>query len=157
MREGVPHAVDPVRRARRAARTRRAAARQGRRRKGWNGPRLYGNDPDDGVGGFGAFFLLLDEPEVYGLPPDPVAPSKHLPRLWRTTAIAATAMFAGLALVIRGGRVSGESITEVGTEMESYYGRPIIKEPTWKAGDPGVPLHRRRRRRLCRAARLRAR
>ena len=29
------------------------------------------HDPDDGVGGFGAFFLLLDEPEVYGLPPDP--------------------------------------------------------------------------------------
>jgi formate dehydrogenase iron-sulfur subunit len=24
--------------------------------------RLYGADPDDGVGGFGAFFLLLDEP-----------------------------------------------------------------------------------------------
>ena len=33
--------------------------------------RLYGRDPDDGVGGDGAFFLLLDEPEVYGLPPDP--------------------------------------------------------------------------------------
>ena len=33
--------------------------------------RLYGHDPDDGVGGDGAFFLLLDEPEVYGLPPDP--------------------------------------------------------------------------------------
>jgi Fe-S-cluster-containing dehydrogenase component len=31
--------------------------------------RLYGHDPDDGVGGDGAFFLLLDEPEVYGLPP----------------------------------------------------------------------------------------
>src|SRR5881392_3211107 len=26
----------------------------------WNGARLYGRDPDDGVGGFGAFFLLLD-------------------------------------------------------------------------------------------------
>lgn len=32
--------------------------------------------------------------------------------------------------------MSGESITEVGTEMESYYGRPIIKEPTWKAEIP---------------------
>jgi formate dehydrogenase iron-sulfur subunit len=31
--------------------------------------RLYGRDPGDGVGGDGAFFLLLDEPEVYGLPP----------------------------------------------------------------------------------------
>jgi formate dehydrogenase iron-sulfur subunit len=27
-------------------------------------------DPGDGIGGAGAFFLLLDEPEVYGLPPD---------------------------------------------------------------------------------------
>ena len=33
--------------------------------------RLYGNDPNDGVGGTGAFFLLLDKPEVYGFPPDP--------------------------------------------------------------------------------------
>ncbi|SDY39271.1 hypothetical protein SAMN05661080_03325 [Modestobacter sp. DSM 44400] len=30
--------------------------------------RLYGRDTDDGVGGAGAFFLLLDEPEVCGLP-----------------------------------------------------------------------------------------
>ena len=33
--------------------------------------RPYGQVPTDGVGGDGAFFLLLDEPEVYGLPPDP--------------------------------------------------------------------------------------
>jgi len=70
----------------------------------WNGARLYGNDPEDGVGGFGAFFLLLDEPEVYGLPPDPVVPTKHLPRLWKTTALAAAATFAGLAAAFLGGR-----------------------------------------------------
>jgi formate dehydrogenase iron-sulfur subunit len=70
----------------------------------WNGPRLYGNDPADGVGGFGAFFLLLDEPEVYGLPPDPVVPTKHLPRLWRTTAFAAAGVFAGIAAAFVGGR-----------------------------------------------------
>ena len=40
---------------------------------GFAGAQLYGDDPGDGVGGFGAFFLLLDEPEVYGLPPAPVA------------------------------------------------------------------------------------
>lgn len=28
--------------------------------------RLYGHDPHDGIGGSGAFFLLLDDPEVYG-------------------------------------------------------------------------------------------
>jgi len=70
----------------------------------WNGPRLYGNNPDDGVGGFGAFFLLLDEPEVYGLPPDPVVPTKHLPHLWRTTAYAAAGVFAGIAAAFVGGR-----------------------------------------------------
>jgi len=69
----------------------------------WNGPRLYGHDTEDGVGGFGAFFLLLDEPEVYGLPPDPVVPTKHLPRLWKVTALAATMMFAGIAAAFAGG------------------------------------------------------
>jgi formate dehydrogenase iron-sulfur subunit len=71
--------------------------------EGWNGPRLYGHDPDDGVGGFGAFFLLLDEPEVYGLPPDPVAPTKHLRRLWRSTALAAAALVVGVAAAFVGG------------------------------------------------------
>ena len=42
--------------------------------------RLYLADPDDGIGGGGAFFLLLDEPEVYGLPPDPVVTTRDLPR-----------------------------------------------------------------------------
>ena len=69
----------------------------------WNGAQLYGHDPDDGVGGFGAFFLLLDEPEVYGLPPDPVVPTAHLPRLWKATALAAAAMFVGLAATFVGG------------------------------------------------------
>ena len=39
--------------------------------------KLYGADPSDGVGGDGAFFLLLDEPEVYGLPPDPIVTTKN--------------------------------------------------------------------------------
>ena len=47
--------------------------------------RLYGHDPDDGVGGDGAFFLLLDEPEVYGLPPDPVVPTRDLASTWKYT------------------------------------------------------------------------
>ncbi len=72
--------------------------------QGWNGPRLYGADPDDGVGGFGAFFLLLDEPEVYGLPPDPVVTTRDLPEMWTTTAIAAAATIVGTALAFLGGR-----------------------------------------------------
>ena len=60
--------------------------------------RLYGNDPDDGVGGSGAFFLLLDEPEVYGLPPDPVVTTKDLPQMFNRAGAAAVAMLAGAAL-----------------------------------------------------------
>ncbi len=54
--------------------------------------RLYGNDEDDGVGGFGAFFLLLDKPHVYGLPPDPIVTTRDLPSIWRTTAYSALAL-----------------------------------------------------------------
>jgi formate dehydrogenase iron-sulfur subunit len=60
--------------------------------------RLYGDDPDDGVGGNGAFFLLLDEPEVYGLPPDPVVTTRDLPRMWRHVATAGAALAAGALL-----------------------------------------------------------
>ncbi len=56
--------------------------------------RLYGHDPGDGVGGNGAFFLLLDEPEVYGLPPDPVVPTRDLASTWKYTGVAASALLA---------------------------------------------------------------
>ncbi len=59
------------------------------------GAQLYLNDPDDGIGGGGAFFLLLDEPEVYGLPPDPVVTTRDLPRMWRHVAAAAGALLVG--------------------------------------------------------------
>jgi formate dehydrogenase iron-sulfur subunit len=66
--------------------------------------RLYGDDPDDGVGGTGAFFLLLDEPEVYGLPPDPVVTTRDLPQIFRRSATAAAAMLVGAALAFVGSR-----------------------------------------------------
>jgi formate dehydrogenase iron-sulfur subunit len=64
--------------------------------------RLYGNDPDDGVGGSGAFFLLLDEPEVYGLPPDPVVTTKDLPEMFNRAGMAALALLAGAAVSFLG-------------------------------------------------------
>jgi formate dehydrogenase iron-sulfur subunit len=66
--------------------------------------RLYLRDEADGIGGAGAFFLLLDEPEVYGLPPDPVSTTRDLPRLWRAAGLAAGALVAGLAVAFAGGR-----------------------------------------------------
>ena len=66
--------------------------------------RLYGHDPDDGVGGDGAFFLLLDEPEVYGLPPDPVVTTRDLPSMWKHAAVAALTVAATVAASFLGGR-----------------------------------------------------
>ena len=62
--------------------------------KGVDVARLYGADPDDGVGGDGAFFLLLDEPEVYGLPPDPVVTTRDLGSMWKHVGAAASALAA---------------------------------------------------------------
>ena len=66
--------------------------------------RLYGHDPADGVGGDGAFFLLLDEPEVYGLPPDPVVTTRDLPAMWRCVGAAAATLAVGIAAVFGGRR-----------------------------------------------------
>ena len=66
--------------------------------------RLYGNDPDDGVGGTGAFFLLMDEPEVYGFPPDPVVTTKDLPDMFRKAGLAAVTLLAGVAISFVGRR-----------------------------------------------------
>lgn len=65
--------------------------------------RLYGESEHDGVGGLGAFFLLLDEPEVYGLPPDPIVTTKDLPQMWRKAGLAALALLAGGIAVFAGG------------------------------------------------------
>jgi formate dehydrogenase iron-sulfur subunit len=81
----------------------RAAARvEELHERGVADARLYGEDPGDGVGGAGAFFLLLDEPETYGLPPDPVVPTRDLAGMWGyalaaagTLAAAAIGAFAG--------------------------------------------------------------
>jgi len=66
--------------------------------------RLYGHDPGDGVGGDGAFFLLLDEPEVYGLPPDPVVPTRDLLTTWKYTGLAAAALLGAAVSAFLGRR-----------------------------------------------------
>jgi formate dehydrogenase iron-sulfur subunit len=72
--------------------------------QGETSARLYGHDENDGVGGDGAFFLLLDEPEVYGLPPDPVVPTRDLPAMWRRAGLAALTMAAAVAVSFAGRR-----------------------------------------------------
>lgn len=72
--------------------------------QGMTEARLYGANAKDGVGGTGSVFLLLDEPEVYGLPPDPQVATSALPEMFTRAAIAATGMVAVAALAFLGGR-----------------------------------------------------
>lgn len=61
--------------------------------------RLYLENDDDGVGGGGALFLLLDKPEVYGLPPAPVDATLRLPQMWKRAFSAASILAVGIAIV----------------------------------------------------------
>jgi formate dehydrogenase iron-sulfur subunit len=60
--------------------------------------RLYGANEHDGVGGIGSVFLLLDEPEVYGLPPDPRVCTADLMTMFKRAGVAAAGM-AGAAVL----------------------------------------------------------
>jgi formate dehydrogenase iron-sulfur subunit len=71
---------------------------------GYTEARLYGADPNDGVGGTGSVFLLLDEPEVYGLPPDPRVTTADLPDMFRKAGYAGLAMLAMAAASFLGRR-----------------------------------------------------
>jgi formate dehydrogenase iron-sulfur subunit len=83
----------------------RAHARVGQlQEQGVSQARLYGADPEDGIGGAGAIFLLLDEPEVYGLPPDPVVTTRDLAAMWKKAGLAALALLGGAAASFIGGR-----------------------------------------------------
>jgi len=76
------------------------------RGEGVAGARLYGT-PDaggEGVGGTGSIFLLLDRPEVYGLPSEPVTPTRELSSSWGTAAVAAGALVLGVVAAVLGGR-----------------------------------------------------
>jgi formate dehydrogenase iron-sulfur subunit len=63
--------------------------------------RLYGAD-EEGYG-MDAFFLLLDDPEVYGMPPDPEVVTRKFASLWGPAAAAAGAMALGIAAAFIGG------------------------------------------------------
>src|SRR5207248_11017696 len=59
---------------------------------------LYGADPEGALGGLNSFYLLVDEPEVYGLPRHPQLPSRNLAKS-STFSVASAAVPAGLPLV----------------------------------------------------------
>jgi formate dehydrogenase iron-sulfur subunit len=69
---------------------------------GASNAQLYLRGDDDGIGGAGAFFLLLDEPEAYGLPPDPVDTTHDLASSWKAVGAAALGLAAALAAAVAG-------------------------------------------------------
>jgi formate dehydrogenase iron-sulfur subunit len=65
----------PLNQMKKEARARVAQLHQ----QGQTRARLYGAD-DKVLGGLNSFYLLMDEPEVYGLPSNPKIPSQAMPR-----------------------------------------------------------------------------
>ncbi len=83
----------------------RARARvESLREQGLADARLYLDGPGDGIAGAGAFFLLMDEPEVYGLPPDPVDPVRDVGQSWRAVGLASLALGGVLVAAFVGPR-----------------------------------------------------
>ena len=65
--------------------------------------RLYLADgSDNGIGGAGAFFLLLDRPSAYRLPENPVVPTRRLKEMWSAAGAAAGLLLAGLVVAALG-------------------------------------------------------
>ncbi len=72
---------------------------------------LYGESKESqpGTEGLNAFFLLVDQPEVYNLPPDPVVPTKKAGDAWRAMAVAALGLAAAALGSVFIGRTGGRS------------------------------------------------
>jgi formate dehydrogenase iron-sulfur subunit len=66
---------------------------------------LYGAD-EKMLGGLNSFFLLVDKPEVYGLPPDPKMPTRNLQpsSWWSALGAVAIGIMGVISFRNRGGR-----------------------------------------------------
>jgi formate dehydrogenase iron-sulfur subunit len=67
---------------------------------------LYGADEQGPLGGLNAFFLLVDRPEVYHLPPSPTLPSRRLvpSSLWTAVGAALVGLAGVFSFRTRGAR-----------------------------------------------------
>ena len=93
---------------------------------------------------------MIDEPEVYGLPPDPVVPTRDAAAMWKYAGMARVGVGRrGGVGVRRAGKVvthkdihaqmygrgggAREHLAVPRAEFRSYYfGRPVLKEPVWE-------------------------
>jgi formate dehydrogenase iron-sulfur subunit len=78
--------------------------------RGWEEAYLYGarKEEQPGTEGLNAFFLLLDRPEAYNLPPDPVVPTKHASEAWTAMALGVLGMAAAAIGSVLYGRTGGK-------------------------------------------------
>jgi formate dehydrogenase iron-sulfur subunit len=70
---------------------------------------LYGADPAGPLGGLNAFFLLVDAPEVYGLPREPKLPSLHLLKGMLASGVTAVVLAVAAVLGFRKNRMDGQA------------------------------------------------
>jgi formate dehydrogenase iron-sulfur subunit len=66
---------------------------------------VYGKE--EIVGGLNCFFLLVDKPEVYGLPSDPRLPSDGVPEGFALSALTGAVLAAGSVVAFRKDRMDG--------------------------------------------------
>ena len=66
---------------------------------------LYGADPKGPLGGLNSFYLLVDEPEVYGLPREPKMPSRNNTKSAMLSTLGAVVMAFVGALTLRASRM----------------------------------------------------
>jgi formate dehydrogenase iron-sulfur subunit len=70
---------------------------------------LY-NPVDTSVGGIHSLFLIRGKPETYNLPPQPEVPTIYLREGWKSAAVEALAMVAGVAASFLLWRSSGKGV-----------------------------------------------
>jgi formate dehydrogenase iron-sulfur subunit len=75
------------------------------RAQGETRAQLYGADRNGPLGGLNAFFLLVDEPEAYGLPREPKMPTRNLVKSSMLSTVGAVVMTAIGALTLRARRL----------------------------------------------------
>ena len=139
LRPGLPDAVDPVRPDRASSRRTprrgsRSCTRRARRR-----PASTAAD-DKMLGGLNAFYLLVDEPEVYGLPSNPKVPSRERPAVDVLGASAAARWRCSGVLSSARRRASTPPAACATARPEAGAGAPCGSEPERR---PHEPLRRR--------------
>ncbi|HEX6057504.1 MAG TPA: 4Fe-4S dicluster domain-containing protein [Gemmatimonadaceae bacterium] len=91
---------------------------------------LYGADPNGHLGGLNAFFLLVDEPEVYGLPREPKLPSRNVASGSLLSTIGAAIMGLVGIVMLRHRRAD---------EVAAEEGRGVAPPPP--PASPPPPVH----------------